>query len=475
MTSPQESRAAELVEQGRLAFNALDFQAAEAALTEALTHEPSCVPALVGMGRIRSRRYHDFDGAQCYFDAAVAFQPNNPDLWINRAQNARFRGDRSSAVADAKAVIAQNPLMSRAYKILDACDIIEINDKYYKNLENIIISPFVADIERASAHFVLGEIHERSAEYNRAFAHFQCANEFRREALDARARNQSHSFLQQAWRQALPLPVVGTRADAPRMIFVVGMPRSGSTLLEQILTTRPGVQSVGEASFFRRLWSETVQECYGETLTRSSDAAALGRLLTVDRLTAVRDAYLDEVMSACPGGVADVVVDKQLSNYDIIPLLASIFPNSKILHTTRHPLDVGMSCYSRDFAEIDFAARLTTIAEAYRSYAATMSVWREYGFSNLFNVNYEKMATAPGGEIRRLLEFVELPFDEDATRPERSANIVNTASASQVKKPINTSAVARWKKYVDQLEPLVIALGGWDWIEAHLRENEAPA
>jgi tetratricopeptide (TPR) repeat protein len=473
MVSPQQTRAAEFVAQGQNACRDLDFEVAETAFNEALALVPQEVRALSGLAQVMWRRYHDAAGAQLYHDAAIAFQPANTSLWLRRAQHARYVGAKADAVADVARVLRHDPKDVRAIKLFERLDQVEIGDVHYKNLWEACHNYQTRDEYRALAHFALGNLYDKNGKYNEAFSHFVVGKELKRASVDAAARTWGQGFLERALRRALPLPKAAPVPGAPRLIFVVGMPRSGSTLLEQILTTRAGVGSVGEAPFFPKIWKEIAKECFDGTISNESDPDLMRSFLTKEMIENVRDCYLYELMQTRPAASHDVIVDKQLNSYAIYPLVHAAFPEAKIVHTKRHPLDVGCSCFMQDFEEIDWSDRLSLIGQVYRLYHATMQEYAEWGIENILDVSYERLVLEPEIELPRLLSFCELPYDDGALHPERSRNVVTTASTSQVKRPIYHSSIGRWRRYGDHLEPLAIALGGWEWIRAHAPQPPA--
>ncbi len=466
MATRNERSSKALVEKGNGALAQYRFAAAEAAFTQALKLAPSNSGALTGMARIMWDRYHDGFRSYEYYHAAVLAHPEDVDARLNRAQSANRLGDIETAERDLDFAIAHNTFNMRLYAILHNQKKIALGDRHYQRLTQLTSGHLLADRQRSTAHFVLGSIHEKNKNFRTAFAHFRAANDFRAGIEDFRKFMFNRLFTHQAIAGALPLEPVAAPTPAPRFIFVVGMPRSGSTLLEQILTTRDGVGSVGEATFMRRHWLDALADVFGEKVTNKTDPGKLTPHMPA-KLKKIRQSYVDDIARTVSAVGNHTIVDKQLGCFELVPLLLAMFPDARVLHCRRHPLDVGLSCYTQDFGDIKYSARLPQIGFMYRFHHEVMKAWEFYGDGRVMSVCYEDVAARPQDMVPEILAFCGLPFDQTAVDPTRSKNLVNTASEGQVNRPIYRSAMGRWQQYADELEPLAMALGGWEWLEAH--------
>jgi len=466
MATRNERTAKGLAEKGNAALAQYRLKAAEAAFTQAVKLVPDYAGGLTGMARVMWERYHDGERSYAYYDAAAKAQPDNVDVRLNRAQFANRVGDKATAERDLDFAIAQETLNTRVYAILHNLKRLSIGDRHYSRLRKLTSGNLLADDQRKTAHFVLGSLHEKEGDYKSAFTHFRMANEFCQGVDDFRKVMFQRLFMHKAIAAALPATALPATPSEPRPLFIVGMPRSGSTLLEQILTTREGVGSIGEATFMRRHWLDAVAEVFGETITNKTDHRALAPRLG-ETLKTMRDRYVEDVGRTVSAAGNHTVVDKQLMNFELIPLLLAMFPDARILHCRRHPLDVGVSCFTQDFADVAYSARLSQIGFVYRFYHEVTKAWEAHDDGRVMSVTYEEVATRPAEFVPDILAFCGLPFDETALDPTRSKNLVNTASEGQVNRRIYRSAMGRWQHYVGELEPLVTALGGWEWLEAH--------
>lgn len=235
-------------------------------------------------------------------------------------------------------------------------------------------------------------------------------------------------------------------------VFIVGMPRSGTTLIEQIVSSHPQVTGAGELSALRLvvegsgLFPDGMQGLAGEA--RGALFRQLGQ------------AYLSRVTPLAQGRAR--LVDKMPSNFLYAGLIPLILPGARIIHARRDPVDTCLSCYTKRFAgEQPFAYDQAELGALYRSYARLMAHWRTVLPPERFiEVDYEAVVDDLEGEARRLIDFLDLPWDPACLNFHDNRRVVRTASLNQVRQPIYTTSKGRWHAYADYLGPLLEALGG---------------
>ncbi len=239
-------------------------------------------------------------------------------------------------------------------------------------------------------------------------------------------------------------------------LFIVGMPRSGTTLIETILSRHPSVLALGE--------SRQIGEAM-EALRGKFGPEEIGLSPSRDWLTARAEA-MARSWAARRAGFA-LVTDKMPDNAFALGLIARLFPRARIIHARRHPLDVGVSNFFTRFADGQgFSTRLDWIGLRSRHLADVMDAWRRGLDLPVLDVHYERLVAEPEAEIRRIADFAGLGWTPDFLSSERSERSVGTASQWQVRQPIYRSSVARWRRYEPWLGPMIEAMGGMDWVEA---------
>jgi hypothetical protein len=229
-------------------------------------------------------------------------------------------------------------------------------------------------------------------------------------------------------------------------VFVFGMPRSGTSLIEQILASHRDVQAAGELSTLSRV------------VSRLGPFPAALSGLTPDIATQLGRLYLDEIEPLAAG--RSRVVDKMPSNFFYAGLIPLLLPQARIVHVLRNPLDTCLSCYSKLFArEQLFSYDLTELGRFYRGYDKLMAHWRAILPADRFlEVRYEDVVADLEGQARRLISFLDLPWDDACLRFAETDRVVRTASANQVRGPLFATSVDRWKPYARHLAPLFAAL-----------------
>jgi len=229
-------------------------------------------------------------------------------------------------------------------------------------------------------------------------------------------------------------------------VFVLGMPRSGTTLIEQILASHPFVHGAGE---LKRLPS---------LIDGTGSFPASVRDRTPAQLKAMGEAYLAQVAPMAAG--ARHVVDKMPSNFMRAGMIRLILPDARIIHCRRDPVDTCLSCYTKLFAdEQAFTYNQTEVGRFHRAYQTLMAHWRAVlPASHFLEVDYEAVVDDLEREARRMLEFLGLPWDEAVLRFHETERPVRTASVNQVRQPLYRSSSGRWRAHAAQLKPLLAAL-----------------
>ena len=303
--------------------------------------------------------------------------------------------------------------------------------------------------DRLGAQFALGKAYLDVGDAPSAFRHLDIANRQKRStfAYDSADTQRWMRRIAGAFTPELlgRFDGAGTASELP--VFIVGMPRSGTTLVEQILASHPRVHGAGELSTLR--------------LAVESAGAFPDFLESVsqDGLARLGQAYLERVTPLAQG--KSRLVDKMPGNFLYAGLIPLILPGARIIHCRRDPVDTCLSCYTKQFAgEQPFAYEQTELGEFYLAYAELMAHWREVlPPARFIEVDYEAVVDDLEREARRLVEFLGLPWDDACLRFHESRRVVRTASVNQVRQPVYATSKGRWRRYADHLGPLLAALG----------------
>ena len=316
--------------------------------------------------------------------------------------------------------------------------------------QTVLMDPHVPEQDLMCLHFSTGHLLDRLGRYDEAFAHFQQANRLRRAGQDVIGLQRQVDEIMHVHASDPALMLRDRQSTAPKLIFIVGMPRSGTTLVEQILASHPDVYGAGELQTMPSL-AQSIARLTGA----SGNYPQCMPELNPGRIDILRRTYLSGLPHAALG--APVVTDKQPGNFLTLGLIRALFPNAAIIHCTRDPRDTCLSCYFHNFQGLPYTYDLASLGQTWRIYRRLMQHWKDIQIPML-ELPYEALVDDVEGWSRRLLEYCGLPWNDACLRFHENDRIVSTVSHDQVTRPIYTSSVGRWRHYERHLGPLLIAL-----------------
>jgi len=331
-------------------------------------------------------------------------------------------------------------------------------DTRVKQLESLLDTPGRADSDRVYLHFALGKMYQDCAHYDQAFAHFSAGNRLESAQHEYHPKGYSDyvDALAGNWTRDRLSALQSAGADSQVPLFIVGLPRSGTTLVEQILAAHPAVYGAGELSWF----TQAEQDLAAFTHSNHAYPACVAAF-QAQHVAALAEKYLAYLAALSGAGSYRYITDKMPSNYERIGLIAALFPRARIIHCRRDPLDNAVSQYSLLFqGSLAHSHDLYNLGSHYRHYQRLMTHWQSLLPERIMPVDYEKLVTDHPTEIRRLLAWLDLPWDDNCLTFFDSKRVVRTASDFQVRTPIYTSAVGRWRHYEKFLGPLRRGLAG---------------
>ena len=303
--------------------------------------------------------------------------------------------------------------------------------------------------DRIGVHFALGKAYLDTKDSGRAFVHLNEGNRLKRStfAYDSAATGAWMERIAAAFPAEIFTRMKGSGAVSDMPVFVLGMPRSGTTLVEQIVSSHPRVTGAGELSALQYVVEP--QGPFPDTVSH----------MTPDTLAALGREYLRRVKPLANG--RPHLVDKMPANFLYAGIIPLMLPGARIIHTRRDAVDTCLSCYTKLFSgDQSFTYNQTELGEFYRHYERLMAHWREVLPADRFiEVDYEAVVDDLEGEARRLIEFLGLPWDDACLRFYDNQRVVRTASVNQVRQPIYRSSKGRWRAHTDQLGDLLTALG----------------
>ncbi len=437
-----------LAAQGRLEDAVAHFELA-CALEPALVNARNNLGvALVQLGRL--------DDAEAHYRRVLALNPDDPEAHNSLANICKMQGKFETALAHYERAIRNRPAYAEAHFCRAEIKTFRPGDTELAALQALARTENLPADKAPFVHFGLAKALEDCGDYTRAFEHLRKGNELKRRQIhyDESAVGRFFGRIASAFDPGVfdRLRGEGNPSSAP--IFVLGMPRSGSTLIEQILASHPQVHGAGELPDFDIALNGVLAAGdrsvpYPECVPALDGAA----------LRSIAEAYIARLPARANGKIR--IVDKSLSNFVNIGLLRLILPNAKIIHTMRDPIDTCVSCYSKLFASGQtFSYDLAELGRHYRRYAELMAHWRTVLPSGaMLEVSYEDVVDDLPGQARRLIDYCGLPWDDRCLSFYKQSRPVNTASAVQVRQPLFRSSLQRWRRYESAIGPLLHALG----------------
>ncbi len=388
---------------------------------------------------------------------AISSHPDDERAWLLYGHLLRELGQQSRAIEMYTRAISLRPQFGHAYSSLSNLKTFRFSREHIAAMEAQLVAP-LTNIERTHFEFALGKALEDSGRFAESFAHYARGNSLQRMIIGHDAEQTSRD-VERAKRFFTP-EFFAKRADwghsRPDPIFIVGLPRSGSTLLEQILASHSQVEGTRELGEIPARALETMPastrgtgQPYPESLENlgPQDVAALAeRYLSATQLH--RSLQKPRF------------VDKMLGNFAHIGFIHLMFPRASIIDARRHPLGCGLSCYKQYFSKgFGFTYDQTDLGRYYRDYVHLMVHFDTVLPNRVHRVHYEHMVTDPEGEVRRLLEYCGLDFEPQCLRFYENPRVVQTLSSEQVRRPLYTESLEQWRNYEPWLGPMKTALG----------------
>jgi len=443
---------------GLLLMELEQSEKAAASFRRAIEIDPSLAPAHLHL----AEALHDleqFDEAEAAYTRAVDVAPDSAAAHTARGLALLERGKRVPALASLDRAIAADPAAADAY--------------YYRQhaSNGAAANADIAALERQAAasanrpaaerfrfYFALGDAYEAQGRFDEAFENFRRGNELRRgmvEYNESPLRDRFERVMRVFTATRLAQAERQGGSDSDRPMFIVGLPRSGSTLIEQILACHPDVAGGGERAHLPKLLAsvqlaERAPATFPEYVPslRPQDLRALG------------DRYVSELSANRPA--LPRITDKNLANFSLIGMIRLILPRARILHVVRDPRDALFSAYCQPFIgnALGYSYDFGELGRHYRLYAAMMDHWRAVlAEGSLLEVRYEALVEDLEGNLRRILDYCGLAWDERCLAFHESERIVRTASVNQVRRQIYRSSIGRWRNFERHLAPLIDELG----------------
>ncbi|MBU1287815.1 MAG: sulfotransferase [Alphaproteobacteria bacterium] len=390
--------------------------------------------------------------AQASYRAALGINPLYVQARFNLANTLEDLGERARAASEYRILLRQAPRESEPLaRLANLSTAKGRDDALITRLEAAIARKDLQPIAKASIGFALGRLLDQVGAFDLAFAAYTKANAFSASSRAA-AMPAYNPARQDALVDALiKLPQMVSASPAPgeaiRPVFILGQFRSGSTLLEQILSAHSAVTTAGELPLLGQIAARDLAPYPASLAT-----------LAPERAAGLRAKYLEGVAQRFPDAKG-IVTDKRPDNYFHIGLILRLFPDARILHTVRDARDTCLSNYFLHLShEQSYATDLSHLGHRYRAYQRLMNHWKSIAGDQILDVDYDALVSSPETIMRATLDFIGLPFEDACLNFQNSRTPVKTASVWQVREPLYTKSSGRWRNYESHIGPLLEAL-----------------
>jgi tetratricopeptide (TPR) repeat protein len=421
---------------------------------KALAGRPDWTLALCGLGFSLHMSDQTEQGLP-YYERALALDPASAEAHHGRGLLQQALGRLQESRRSFEKAVELGPAMPAYHRSLAETKRFRADDPQLAAMEGLAQQmERYGDEQQAALHFALGKAYADLGRHAIAFEHLLQGNaiKHRLDEYDERAHLDMMRHIEKVFTAELLRRQSGAGDPSPLPILIVSMPRSGSTLIEQILASHPRIFGAGELRFLARaaksFRGRRVEECLPE----------IANHLSAEQLQQFGARYVEHLRSRAPA--AERVTDKMPSNYLYIGLVHMALPNARIIHARRDPLDTCVSCFSHHFGAKSFSSDLGTLGRYYRSYDALMDHWRAVLPPGvMLEVQYEELVADFETHARRIVEFCGMEWDPRCLAFYETKRPVRTASVMQVREPIFTRSIGRWREYGPWLRPLLDALG----------------
>jgi tetratricopeptide (TPR) repeat protein len=400
----------------------------------------------------------DYETAIDIYDALTRAYPAQAPIWLSLGHAAKTAGQTERAIAAYRKCIELDPEFGEAYWSLANLKTFDFDEAHLVAMRHALAGADLKPEHRTCIEFALGKALEDRAAYGESFEHYANGNTLRLEMIPYSAHDTSvrlqrarETYTPEFFRQR-----AGSGCTAPDPIFIVGMPRAGSTLLEQILASHSAVEGTMElpditsiTRSLRRAAADKHPGAYHDALARMSQA----------ELRALGEQYIERTRIHRKLG-RPFFIDKMPNNFAHVGLIHLVLPNAKIIDVRRHPLACCFSCFKQHFAHgQNFTYGLENVGRYYRNYVELMAHFDTVLPGRVHRVIYEDLVEHTEHEVRRVLDYCGLAFEDGCLRFFENERPVRTASSEQVRQPIYRGGVDHWEHYENWLEPLKAALG----------------
>ena len=397
------------------------------------------------LGTVLNKLANYKDGRDAYLKS-IELKPDSPRVYLSLGHVYKTMGDIDNSIESYKETIKHNNLSGEAYWSLANLKTYKFTNNEIEEMEKALKSE-MSDIEKCQMYFALGKAYEVEKDFDNSFKNYSKGNKIKKEESEYSSMDTTDntSKVIQFFNEKKLIQLSSSKTLDRDPIFVLGMPRSGSTLIDQIISSHSMVDGTQELPNIIKIAADLKRKnnLYPEILDEIDE----------DEITELGEKYLNGTRWARDS--APFFIDKMPNNFIHIGLIKTILPNAKIIDTRRDAMDTCFSCFKQFFARGQlFTYSLEDLGKYYSDYIKAMNHWHKVFGDQIYTVHYDNVINDTENTIKELIQYCELPFENECLEFYKSSRPVKTPSAEQVRQPIYKSGLNYWKKFEEHLQPL---------------------
>ena len=440
---------------GLLHYINLDGKNALKAFNKAIELRPDHARAILKLADTYGLLLNDLDSARTRFDHLLELNPDHFQAYLHKAIVYQAFGEFGEAekilrkameIDDSSITVFQRLITSKTY-----------NDEDISRVKSLLSELDIDEEQLVKINFALGNSYEDRKEFETAFRYYHQANQLHRSSFryDPEAYKRHISEIIETFDAGFIAQYSQYGLQTDQMLFIVGMPRSGTTLTEQIIASHPDVYGGSEPDYMQQAFRKFAELFATGEVTGVENAGR--RVVSGEDIRKIASEYLAQIS---PDKVFQRITDKTPRNFIYIGLIGILFPNARIIHCRRNPVDTCLSIYFQHFqSHHPYAYDLGEIGQDYRQYLRLMEHWHALGDRQILEVRYEELVQNTEEYARMLTDFAGIPWNDACLDFAESERAVRTASQWQVRQKVYTASIDRWRQYEKWITPLIEALG----------------
>lgn len=414
-------------------------------------------PQFQSVFAVESMQSGDYDTALSMFESILKILPEDPVTLTSRGHALKTQGQTEDAIDSYRRAIKKYAAHGEAYYSLANLKLFSFSDEEIQAMEAQESNLGISHQSRIYLNFALGKAYEDKGLFDKAFMFYERGNAFKKSQSRYKASDLTAEFKAQTevFDDAFIASHANTGFTSPDPIFIVGLPRSGSTLLEQILASHSQVDGTMELPNMLALAQKLRR---GERMSAVNHYPGILKELPAKQFLEFGEKFIDE--TRVHRGSAPFFIDKMPNNFRHVGLIKLMLPNAKIIDARRHPMGSCFSGFKQLFAEgQEFTYGLEEVGTYYRDYVELMDHWDKVLPGQVLRVQYEEVVADLDTQVRRILDYCGLEFEDSCINFYETDRSVRTPSSEQVRQPIYQSGIEQWKNFESNLDPLKQALG----------------